>query len=390
MIKLAIITTHPIQYYAPVFRLLHERHQIDIKVFYSWGEAALNNYDPGFGKTITWDIPLLEGYPYEWVRNIAPAPGSHHFKGIVNPDLVNRINIYKPEAILVIGWAYHSHLKVIRYFKNKIPVLFRGDSTLIDEKGGLKSMARSLFLKWVYNPIDYAFYNGVNNKAYFKKYGLTESQLIFAPHAIDNERFGLDRTDEALLLKQSLGLAETDMLVLFAGKLEDKKDPGLLLDAFIALNNPKTHLLLVGNGTLGSQLKLKAKPYPNIHFIDFQNQSYMPVIYQACDLFCLPSKGPAETWGLAINEAMACAKPILVSDKVGAAANLVKPGVNGAIFKAGSLTDMMNNLTQLIKGGKNQLIKMGGHSKELIKDWNFEAQAKAIEAAITNNIFTKK
>jgi glycosyltransferase involved in cell wall biosynthesis len=250
MIKLAIVTTHPIQYYAPIFKLLHERQNVSIKVFYTRGEGALDSFDPGFGKKITWDIPLLDGYPYEWVTNTATNAGSHHFKGIINPGLIDQVNAYKSDALLVIGWAYSGHLKAIRYFKNKIPVYFRGDSTLLDEMGGIKSILRSIFLKWVYRHIDHAFYNGTNNKAYFKKYGLNEQQLAFAPHAIDNDRFFAEKKNEAQLLKQSLNIAPTDLLILFAGKLEEKKNPVLLLDAVITLNDPKVHLLFTGNGNL--------------------------------------------------------------------------------------------------------------------------------------------
>jgi len=279
---------------------------------------------------------------------------------------------------LIIGWAYHSHLKAIRYFKNKVPVLFRGDSTLLDDTGGIRSILKSIFLKWLYRHIDYAFYNGINNKAYFKKYGLNNDQLTFAPHAIDNERFAAERKAEVLLFKQTLGFAATDLLVLFAGKLEDKKDPGLLLDAFIALNEPKIHLLFAGNGALETMLKSKAEPNKNIHFIDFQNQTYMPVIYQASDLFCLPSKGPAESWGLTVNEAMAAGKAILVSDKCGCAADLVKNEENGIIFKSGSLDSLVSSLKKLTEN-KNLLANYGKTSCAIIKPWNFLNIVKAIE-----------
>ena len=169
--RLAIITTHPIQYYTPVFKSLHERGRISIKVFYTWGEQLAEKYDPGFGRNVKWDLPLLEGYPYQWVTNTAAKPGSHSYKGIITPDLNRVIQAYQPDAILVFGWAYHSHLRAIRYFRNKIPVLFRGDSTLLDEKKNIKAILRSVLLKWVYRHIDGAFYVGENNKAYFKKYG---------------------------------------------------------------------------------------------------------------------------------------------------------------------------------------------------------------------------
>ena len=379
MKKLAVVTTHPIQYYAPLFKLLQQ--QVDLVVFYTWGEQSVKKHDPGFDKTIEWDVDLLDGYNYQWVVNTAGKPGSHHFKGIVTPGLIRQIDTFKPDALLIFGWAYQSHLKVMRHFKGRVPVWFRGDSTLLDEKPGLKSWLRSLLLKWIYSHVDHAFYVGVNNKAYFKKYGLKEQQLSFAPHAIDNNQFAVDRTTDVAALRQSLGIKHEDIVILFAGKFEEKKDPLLLLNAFLRLNKPGAHLLFAGSGILQQQLTTTASGNTNVHFIDFQNQQHMPVVYQTCDLFCLPSKGPAETWGLAVNEAMACGKAILVSNKVGCAIDLVKPDKNGDIFESDNADDLLQALTKLT-ASKSLLSEYGRQSKTIIAPWNFEQIASAIKTRI--------
>ncbi|GAC1309879.1 MAG: hypothetical protein NVSMB24_26110 [Mucilaginibacter sp.] len=386
MKKLAIITTHPVQYYAPVFQLLHQRQQLNIKVFYTWGEGVLSRYDPGFKKNIEWDIPLLNGYPFEWVKNTSKDAGSHHFEGIVNPELIEQINAWHPDAILVYGWGYHSHLKALRHYKNKIPVFFRGDSTLLDEQNRLKALLKTVFLKWVYKHIDHAFYVGANNQAYFKKYGLKDDQLSFVPHTVDNNRFAEERKNEVAFLKNQLGIDDSECVVLFAGKLEEKKAPQLLFEAFVSLNRSDVHLVFVGNGPLEEQLKYMANDISNVHFIDFQNQSRMPVMYQACNLFCLPSGGPNETWGLAVNEAMACAKAILVSDKAGCAADLVTGGLNGEVFKAGNLKALTEKLRQLTKD-KSLLLKYGKQSQMIIADWNFTNAAKAMEKKILHETY---
>ncbi|MET3503626.1 glycosyltransferase involved in cell wall biosynthesis [Mucilaginibacter rubeus] len=382
MKNLAIVITHPIQYYTPVFKLLYERQKINVMVFYTWGEGGLQKFDPGFGKTITWNLPLLEGYPYEWVKNISADPGSHHSKGIDNPDLISQINNWQPDVIMVYGWFYKSHLKILKYFKGRVPVIFRGDSTLLDDKGGIKSVLRSQFLKRIYRHIDYALYAGSNNKAYFKKCGLKETQLFFAPHTVDNDRFAEDRTNEALTLRKRLGIANDEKLLLFAGKFEHKKDPLALLEAFIDITQPGTHLLFAGNGILETELKNKANRHKNVHFIGFQNQLYMPVVYQACDIFCLPSKGPGETWGLAINEAMACGKAILISNKVGAGTDLVKDYENGLIFNATDGIDLKSKLKTLLLYDKTALFTMGQQSREIIEGWSFVKQVEAIEQLV--------
>lgn len=377
--RLAIITTHPIQYYAPMFKLLAGR--CNLKVFYTWGEDSIKpKFDPGFGKTIEWDIPLLDRYDYEFLTNTSRQPGSHHFKGIVNPDAIQRINAFQPHTILVYGWSNQSHLKILRHYKGKIPVWFRGDSNLIDKGTGWRVLLKSLFLRWIYCHVDKAFYVGTANKAYFKKYGLKENQLIFAPHAIDITRFAETRLIEASNFRKELNIQETDILVLFAGKLEHKKDPKLLLNAFAQLGQENLHLLFVGNGILEEELKSKSQELKHkalIHFLPFQNQKTMPVVYQSCDLFCLPSRGSGETWGLAVNEAMAAGKAILVSDKVGCAADLVKNGKNGYQFKSGDQADLLSKLKLACKNTKH-LINLGLHSKEIINKWSFDVQVNTI------------
>ncbi|WP_207532706.1 glycosyltransferase family 4 protein [Desertivirga arenae] len=382
MKRLAIVSTHPIQYYAPVFALLAKR--VDLKVFYTWGEKSTQaKYDPGFGKVVKWDLPLLEGYDYQFLENSSANPGSHHYKGIQNPFIIEQITRFEPHAILVFGWAYSSHLKVLRHFCGKVEVWFRGDSNLIDGQKGLKAVLREIFLRFVYSKIDKAFFVGSANKEYFLRYGIKEQQLIFAPHAIDNHRFEIGRDKEVYVLKEKMGIKDDEVVILFAGKLEPKKDPELLLQAFMLLNRPNTHLLFVGNGILEKKLKKISDEWctrnnnSRISFLDFQNQQMMPVVYQVSDLFCLPSKGPGETWGLAVNEAMASGKAVLVSSKVGCAMDLVHKE-NGAVFKSGDLMDLKDKLDTLCRS-KSNLLKMGMSSRVLVQSWSFERQVEVFE-----------
>lgn len=382
--KLAIITTHPIQYYAPYFKLLTERGNIEVKVFYTWGASVLKGkYDPGFKKVVEWDIPLLEGYEYEFLDNIAKDKGSHHFWGINCPTLISNISSWSPDALFIIGWSYYSHIRAMYYFFNKIPVMFRGDSTLLDEKPGIsfKKIIRKQILNWVYGHVNTALYVGQNNKKYYRKFGLKDNQLVFAPHAIDNDRFIVNDYESSLAAKDwrhKLGIKENHIVFLFAGKLEPKKNPDILIEAFAMLDANNAHLVMVGNGELEEELKSKAKPLSNIHFIDFQNQSLMPVIYRIGDVFILPSQGPDETWGLAINEAMACGRPVIASDKCGGAVDLIAHGENGFIFKNQNLPELVDTLRAFIK--QPGLIKdMGMNSLQRIKFFTFEDIAIIIE-----------
>lgn len=388
MKRLLIISTHPIQYNAPLFQLLTIRRNIEVKVFYTWGQAQEKIFDPGFGQYRQWDIPLLEGYDYEFIENTSVQPGSHHFKGIENPSLIKKIEGYDPDAILVFGWSFKSHLKVMRHFKGKKKIIFRGDSNLLDEPPGFsfKKMLRRIFLRWIYRYVDVALYTGSANKEYYLQHGLKESQLVFAPHAIDNERFilaarGNEKRTEAL--RAGIGIPPNAVVFIFAGKFEIKKDPQLLIDAFAQLNDKRANLLLVGNGLLEESLKAAVAKLPqqirsSIHFMSFQNQSSMPDIYGMGDVFCLPSQGPGETWGLAVNEAMACSKPVLVSKKCGCYLDLVKEGVNGFVVNSNDINDWHHKMKMLL-ADENKRDVMGEQSLQIIKQWSYEKICAALE-----------
>ncbi|MCZ2844933.1 MAG: glycosyltransferase family 4 protein [Candidatus Bathyarchaeota archaeon] len=382
MKRLAIVTTHPIQYNAPWFRLLAKNKQVQLKVFYTWSQTKEGVRDKTFGREIRWDIPLLEGYTYEFVENISKNPGSNRWSGIDNPDLISKIERYDPGAILIFGWNMKSHLQTMRYFKGKVPVWFRGDSTLLDETGGIKTVLRRLWLRYVYSKVDKVFCVGRESKKYFLVHGLEEEQLVLAPHAIDNERF-FDSSEKqyeqkAKEWRKELGYNENDQVILFAGKFEEKKDPKILISAFKDLRRngiKDLKLLLVGNGPLEEEIAGLTKNDLNIQLLPFQNQTKMPLVYRLGNIFCLPSKGPGETWGLAVNEAMACGRPVIISDKAGCAPDLVKGKKVGNIFKASNLPDLQESLFKMLEQDINSF---GENARQEIEKWNYDRITNAI------------
>ena len=381
-----------------------------IKVFYTWGQAQGKVHDKDFGIEREWDIDLLSGYDHVFVKNIATAPGSHHYKGIINPSLNSEVASFQPDKIIVYGWKFNSHLKLLRYFKGKVLLYFRGDSTLLDEPAGfsIKKVMRTLLLQWVYRHVDFVLSPGTASDAYFQNAGLSVRQIIRAPHAVDNARFSGTETPDDLSAyegsaqhwRKELSIPKDAKVFLFAGKLEPKKDPLLLVKAFARLHQqyPNTHLIMVGNGILEEELKkmtstpspplptsgrlnLSPPPLPSagkltsITFLPFQNQSIMPVVYRLGDAVVLPSKGPDETWGLAINEAMACGRPVIVSDKCGAAADIVKNTENGFVFKAGDESELLSCMEKMILGDTRS---MGAKAFETVQQFSYASFAAAI------------
>jgi glycosyltransferase involved in cell wall biosynthesis len=364
--KIAIISSHPIQYYAPLFALLAKEPGIDLMVFYTWGESSLaGKFDPDFGKDIEWDIPLLEGYNFIFLNNTSNDPGSHHFKGIINPTLNQEIESWGADIVWIWGWAFDSHLKALCYFKGKKEVWFRGDSTLLDEPRGisLKKLARRIFLIWVYRYVDKVFYVGTHNKAYYIKHRLKESQLIYAPHAIDNHRFSDsngEKSKMAIEWRRKLGLDDNDLVLLFAGKFEPRKNPFFLIELMKIIESNNVKLLIVGNGPLEYYLKQNLHNYNCVTFLDFQNQSLMPILYRMADFYILPSV--SETWGLAINEALASGTKVIASSFCGGSIDLINQD-NGIIFNPKS---DLNKVCQYVNQNENYKLSIGRGGSKLV------------------------
>jgi glycosyltransferase involved in cell wall biosynthesis len=382
--KLAIVTTHPIQYYAPLFKALANSGRLQIRVFYTWSQTCSGTHqDEGFGRELRWDIPLLDGYEHEFVPNIARRPGLESFWGLRNPTLIPAITDWNPGALLVYGWNFRTHLNTLRHFKGRVPILFRGDSTLLDHQPAWRAIFRRAVLKWVYSHVDVALSVGSNNRDYFLWCGMPDDRIIFAPHSVDIARFSREDAgfkETAFDWRRELQIGESEMTVVFAGKLQPKKNPRLLLDAFIE-SGIEGHLVYVGDGELRKELELDARMDPRIHFLPFQNQSLMPAVYRLGDLFVLPSRGPGETWGLALNEAMASGCAIAASTMVGATRDLIDDGVNGWRFESDMVGELVHVLHEAARMGPRGLRLMGEQARAAASKWSISESAARIEAA---------
>jgi len=368
--RLAVVLSHPIQYHIPWIKGLTDR-KVKIKIFYTWSQSENGSYfDEGFGRQIKWDIPLLEGYEYQFVKNTAKKPGTHHFFGIMNPTLNEEIEAWAPDYVMIHGWNFYSHLNCILHFHKKTPIIFAGDSTLLNETNFIRKLARRIFLKWVYQHVDFACYAGAHNKNYFIKHGLNRSQLKYLPHSVDTQLFS--EPDEeygksADAWRNELGIPRDHLVVLYAGKLIPVKNPGFLLKLASACTELPITFLIVGNGSLEEDLKKEAQHLGNVKFLDFQNQQQMPIIYRMGDVFILPSI--SETWGLCISEAMACGRPVMVSELVGCAIDMVEEYKTGISF---NLDDTEKCIAFIKKLSENKMLskEMGEYAKSRMEGFS--------------------
>ena len=336
--RLAVVLTHPTQYYSPWFRWLRTHTTLAFRVFYLWDFGVVARRDPQFGVPLAWDVDLLGGYESEFVPNRAARPGTERFWGIRNPALPARLQAWRPDAMLLFGYRYATHLRAIAWCRRRgVPLIFRGDSHLLGQPR--PSVFKRLALRTLYRRFAAVTYVGSANRAYFEIFGVPAGRLHFAPHAVDHEHFDPSRPahqEAASRLRADLGLAPERRVVLFAGKFLPRKQPRALLEAFLSAPRPDATLVFVGEGEEKSALQTRVAQVPeaDVRFLPFANQSEMPARYLLADLFVLPSRGHSETWGLAVNEAMHMGRPCLVSDVVGCQRDLVTDGETGWVFRA--------------------------------------------------------
>lgn len=383
--RLAIIASHPIQYYAPWFRVLAARADLEIRVFYLWDFGVRKQIDPKFSKSFSWDIPLLEGYAHEWIPNTSHDPGTHHFNGLNNPSLFKCLSEWNPQAVLFTTLFYREPLKTLFRLKTRnIPCFFRGDSHLLTRQPSSMAIP-NLTKRLIFSFFKGFLYVGSANRDYFRAFGVKDSKLFHCPHSIDNDRFSELTPEQNSWLKstrQELDLDSASCTFLFVGKFEGKKRPGIISECFSKIKNPNVRLLFVGDGILKPDLEAMALDDPRIKLLPFQNQSMMPAVYRLGNCLVLPSYGPQETWGLCVNEAMASGLPAIVSSHVGCAPDLIQHKKTGWIFNADQPEDLLEIMEQLANH-PHSLTSVSSAAQKHIQNYSYDSATRGLMQALT-------
>lgn len=351
--RLGVLVSHPIQYYAPWFRDLATK--LDLQVFYSHRQDAQGQSAAGFGVEFDWDTPLLDGYSYQWLENKARHPGIDHFFGCDHPQLFDIVDPSRFDAFLVFGWNRKSSWQALRAcWRKGVPVMMRGDSQAAMVTSTLKRMIKAVPYRWFLPRINAHLYPGVRNREYLQSFGVQESQLFWCPHFVDTHFFG-SRAQRALeqdrvsKLRREFGISQDAFVALFVGKLIAKKNPLDFISAVkrAACVDPSIHGVIVGSGPLESECRAgTADMLDRVHFASFQNQTQLPAYYALADALVLPSDG-TETWGLVVNEAMACGTPCIVSSACGCGPDMIDHGETGFVYRRGDVSDLSDAILSL-------------------------------------------
>lgn len=385
--RLAIVLSHPVQYYSPWFRWLRANTSLNFKVFYLWEFGVKETRDPQFAAAFKWDVDLLSGYESEFVPNRSPTPGTEHFRGLDNPALCTRLAAWQPGAILLFGYNWLSHQRALWWARlHGIPLIFRGDSHLLGR--GQLPWTRRLLLAFLYRQFAAITTVGRANHDYFRALGVGAERLFFAPHSVDAARFQANAAIARIAadsLRVALGLVGK-RTVLFAGKFQAAKQPMELLRAFLQVATRGDALVFVGDGAEKTRLKELAATKPDVcvRFLPFANQTEMPARHLLADIFALPSRGHYETWGLAVNEAMHLGVPCLVSDRVGCQRDLVQAGETGWVFPAENPAALTATLQAALRTPPAEMQRLSRNALMRISNYTYAQTSAGLLAALEN------
>jgi len=388
MLRVAYLVSHPIQYQAPLLRRLAAEPDIGLKVFFSANTAG-GSYDPGFGGPVKWDVPLLEGYDHQFL----PALGGGSITTFrpLNWGINRRLRAGAFDALWVHGYTRLTNIRAMIAAKRLgIRVMVRDEAHGANAgKGGARGLASRAFYAFLRRVADAFLAIGTLNRNYYRSLGIPEERIFSVPYAVDNAFFR-QRSAQASCsrenLRRALGLDPARPVILFSGKLVSRKEPLLLLDAYRRLSRdgrsePEPYLLFAGDGELRPTIERAAAElgWKSIRVLGFKNQTALPACYDLCDLFVLPSS--YEPWGLVVNEVMNAGKAVVVSDRVGCWPDLVKPGMNGAVFPSGDAQALSAAMSALLSSREN-LARMGEASRSIIDKWSFDEDLAGIRAAL--------
>jgi len=397
--RVLLVCSHPVQYLAPILRRMAEHPKLDIQVAYCSLQGAEPDIDHEFGVTVAWDVPLLEGYSWVQVPNRSFHPGLGRFFGLVNPGVRELVSEGRFDAVVILtGYVCATFWIALAAAKVRgLAVLFGTDAHEISSRSasGWKIRIKKWFWPGLYRLADVVIVPSSGGVNLMLSIGIPAERIALTPYAVDN-KWWIEQASKAnrSAIRAVWRIPDAAPVVLFCAKFQSWKRPHDLLRAFAKANVEGSYLVFAGEGPLRAALEMETESLglaDRVRFLGFVNQSKLPPVYRAADLFVLPSEH--EPFGVVINEAMLSGCPVIVSDRVGARFDLVRSGETGFVFPMGNLEILAALLKELLPS-QERLRQLGEIARNRMIDWspekNIEGLIRAIETALRMRALTSR
>jgi glycosyltransferase involved in cell wall biosynthesis len=382
--RLAIFDSHPIHYFAPLWRQLAETPGLELVVHYFSDHSIRGGVDPGFGVPVAWDTPVTAGYEHRFITRDADLS---RMASVRMPDPRKLLREGRFDAAFVHGYMYGFARQAVRAARALgLGSILRGEFSDVVRGHGrsaAKSLARNIYLRWFYSYVDAFCYIGKEAQEHLMRRGIPHERMFFSPYAVDTTHF--EEQNNKLTragVRAALGIADDQFVILFSGKLIPRKAPRNLVQALSHLpDTSRITLILLGDGPERAELETAGRSIlgDRLQITGFVNQSQIGKYYAAADLFVLPSQ--FETWGLVVNEAMQFGLPVIVSDRVGCRHDVVLEGITGFSFEVGNSAQLAERL-QLFLADRRLGPRIGDAAALHIQKYSIKNAAAGIAEAV--------
>lgn len=384
--RVALLTSHPTQYLAPLLAEITRSADIDLHAWYFSDFSTRGYEDPEFASEIAWDVDVTGGHEARFLATDA-GPGTRWAP--IAPRAEQRLSSEHYDALWLHGWNHPLHWRAWRlarrrgwkvFLRGETPAFAQGE---IGEVGLVRRFVRSRLTR-----ADAALAIGRANARWWRSIGMPAERIHAMPYGVDHARFAREAKAARFhrgVIRERLGLPLDGAVILVVGKLIPRKRPLDVLRAFEGLPEAlrrRTSLAFVGEGELRQEIereRLASCDATRIHLAGFRNQGELPVWYAAADVLVLASDH--EPWGLVLNEAMASGLAVVASEAVGAAEDLVLPGQTGDRFPTGDVRALERCLTPLL-ASPDLLEASGRAAAEHVRSCDFEHAVAGLRMAL--------
>jgi glycosyltransferase involved in cell wall biosynthesis len=375
--SIAVVNSHPIQYFAPLYAYLNAASDLEVTALYCTDASLRRKRVTDFGQSFVWDIDLLDGYQAKFLGPRARIRNARGFFSLIVPEIWTEIRSGKYEAVIIHGHKYAVYwLALLAAKLSGVKVMMRCETHLGLQRSRWKLFLRRPLIGLLCGLCDRLLAIGTANRNFYLDLGVPEEKICLVPYTVDNQRFTRASSlsdGERLRKLNELGVPPDRPVLLYASKFQRRKHPDDVLRAAAELlhRGAQFTLLMVGDGEMRDELErlVRELGLDNVVFAGFVNQSSLPTIYGVSDVFVLPSEN--EPWGLIVNEVMCAGLPVVVSDEVGCVPDLIAHGDNGFLFKAGDVRGLVEALHPLLADPQLRC-RMGRRSRKRIESWSYQ------------------
>lgn len=374
--RLLVFVGNPTQYHSPIFRKLSDALGGAMQVIYGDDIGARPFFNHEVNAVIEWDVPVLDGFPYKIFPNCASSE-TKGFWSRNNPGMF--LYVIRSSATHVLLHGYDTLSSWFVYFAALLSgkkIIWRGEA--VAKNGSVSS--RAMLIKRVVLPIYFlgvhkVLWSCLNNRDYLATYlEKRADKFVRFPCAVDNAFFRAYRLDldspARAQTRAAHGIPPDNIVIATCSRLTERKRTYLILDAIAGMNTREVTLLVIGDGPERAALEYRAERLGlSMKVAGFVGQIEVAKLLAISDIFALLSIYDASP--KALNEAMNFPLAMIASTGVGTARDLVRPGVNGHLFKTGQ-EDALSRWLQEWADDPAARKAMAAKNESILKDYSIE------------------